>query len=774
VASVKRHVVCVVAAAALAAILAGGAYSQAPAPTAVVRTKLTKEISQKALVERGVDILHVYRDGRADLAVTEEQLAWIESRGALAAVLERGNLAASAALDANLGQYHTFAEMEAELDSLVLANPARARIEILGQSVQGRPIRSIKISGNVAVDEDEPEVLITGCHHARELMSVELPLLFARYLLENYGTDPRVTELVDTREIWIVPMVNVDGHVFVEQNHAGSSSYWWRKNRRLNTNGSYGVDLNRNYGYQWGYDDIGSSPDPSSAVYRGTVPFSEPETQAVKDFCALRDFAMSLSYHSYGELILYPWGYAPINTMEAALFAALGDSLRQGNNYTAGNAASGAIYLTNGDSDDWLYGDTQVKGPIYAFTVELNTYAEGGFAPPEALIQPTFDKMLELNLRFVELAGEARGVLGPWAPAMNSVAALNPPNYEISWSGPAAQDPNPAVSYELVELKNLTGVLDSVEAGDALWETGGFALSSARAFAGASSFYSGRGDNLNRTVTMKNVFPMWFTPTLACRLWYNIEQDWDYAYLEGSVDGGATWITVPGDRTTDLNPNGNNRGNGITGASTGWVSATFDLRGLMVSETGGALLRFLYSTDASVNNEGIYIDYVNPAMSVERSAVIASNLRTTWYHRWPTETGNFIYYVRAFDADGHASRMSDLAVRQVDDLSGAVPPAFASGLDQNYPNPFNPATTLWFTVGASEAPGTGTAMASLRLYDVSGRTVAVLRETRLAAGRYSAVWNGLGTGGQAAASGIYFARLQIGGKVFVQKMVLLK
>ncbi len=194
----------------------------------------------------------------------------------------------------------------------------------------------------------------------------------------------------------------------------------------------------------------------------------------------------------------------------------------------------------------------------------------------------------------------------------------------------------------------------------------------------------------------------------------------------------------------------------------------------MVSETGGALLRFLYSTDASVNNEGIYIDYVNPAISVERRAVIASNLRTTWYHRWPTETGSFIYYVRAFDADGHASRMSDLAVRQVDDLSGAVPPAFASGLDQNYPNPFNPATTLWFTVGASEAPGTGTASASLKLYDVSGRTVAVLRETRLAAGRYSAVWDGLGTGGQPAASGIYFARLQLGEKVFVRKMVLLK
>jgi carboxypeptidase T len=773
-ASVKRLVYCIVAAATLAAIMASDAFSQAQGPTAVIRVRLTKEISQKALVERGVDILHVYRDGRADLAVTDEQLAWIQSRGTLAAVLERGNLAAPAALDENLGQYHTYAEMEAELDALVLAYPSRAKIETLGYSIQGRVIRAIKISDNAAVDEDEPEVLIMGCHHARELMSVEMPLLFARYLLEHYGTDPGVAELVDAREIWIAPMINVDGHVYVEQNHAGSSSYWWRKNRKLNADGSYGIDLNRNYGYRWGYDDVGSSPVPSSAVYRGTGPFSEPETQTVRDFCAQREIAMSLSYHSYGELILYPWGYAPINTMEQELFAALGDSLGRGNGYTVGNAASGAIYVTNGDSDDWLYGETLIKNPIYAFTVELNSYEEGGFAPPESLIQPTFDAMLELNLRFVDLAGDTRRILGPKPPAMNAVAMLNPPSYELSWSGPSAQDPNPAVSYELIEIKNLTGVPDSVEAGDELWETGGFSLSSARSFVGSSSFYSGRGDNLGRTLKMKNVYPMWFPSTLECRLWYDIEQDWDYAYLEGSVDGGATWTTVPGNRTTNSNPNGSNRGNGITGLSSGWVAATFDLRSLMICETGSMLLRFLYSTDASVNNEGLYVDCVNPVIRFERSAAVASNLTTTWYHRWPEETGSFIYYVRAFDAEGHASRMSDLAVKQVDDLSGAAPPAFASGLDQNYPNPFNPETTLWFTVGASEAPGAGTAMASLRLYDVSGQMVAVLREGRLPAGRYAAFWNGIGTGGRPATSGIYFARLQLGSKVFVQKLVLLR
>ncbi len=99
-----------------------------------------------------------------------------------------------------------------------------------------------------------------GNHHARELMSVDVPLKFAEYLLTNYGIIPEVTDMVDSREIYIAPMINPDGHVYVEQNHTGDSDYWWRKNRRDNLDSSFGVDLNRNYGYQWGFDDVGSSP----------------------------------------------------------------------------------------------------------------------------------------------------------------------------------------------------------------------------------------------------------------------------------------------------------------------------------------------------------------------------------------------------------------------------------------------------------------------------------------------------------------------------------
>jgi len=743
-------------------------------PSVVIRTKLAAEITQKALVERGVDILHVYSDGRADLAVTDEQLAWIASTGAIVSVLERIDLTAPAALDENLGQYHTYTEMNALLDSLAVAYPSLACIEALGKSFEGRVIRAIKISDNAGVDENEPELLIMGCHHSREIMSVEVPLLFAKYLLLNYGTDPVVTGLVDTREVWIIPMLNVDGHVYVEQNHGGSATTWWIKNRRPNGDGSYGVDPNRNYGYNWGYDDEGSSPDTWSWQYRGIAPFSERETQAVRNLCMLHHFILSLSYHSYGEQILFPWGYAALNTPDNALFFAIGDSLQQGNGYEVGNAASGAIYLTNGDSDDWLYGDAQTKNVVHGFTIELNSYEEGGYSPAENLIIPTFNSMLGMNLAAMRLAGDPRLNQGPWPPVMNPVTTPDPPAYVVSWSGASPDDPHQSVNYELTEIKNLTGSVDSVEAGDALWRADGFTLTTARAYAGSQSFYSGRGNNLSCALAMMSIYPAWLPKTLACRLWYDIEQGYDYAYLEGSVDDGATWVTVPGDRTTNANPNGKNRGNGITGASGGWVGATFNLASLSVSGSGFMLLRFVYVTDGTIDNEGIYIDLVNPVARFERSTVIAFNFGSTSFRCWPLELGSFVYCVRAFDVIGNPSRRSDLATWQVDAVSETTQTPAASSLEQNYPNPFNPSTTLQFTVGAAAAPEGRTAPVSLRLYDVSGRLVAVLKEGRLSAGRYSVAWNGRGAGGKPVASGIYFAELRLSGKVFVRKMVLLR
>ena len=267
---------------------------------------------------------------------------------------------------------------------------------------------------------------------------------------------------------------------------------------------------------------------------------------------------------------------------------------------------------------------------------------------------------------------------------------------------------------------------------------------------------------------MANIYPAWLPQTLSCRLWYDIEQNWDYAYLEGSPDDGITWVTLPGNRTTNLDPNGANRGNGITGSSGGWVSATFDLSSLMAGGSGFILLRFLYVTDGSTSGEGVYVDLVNPVTRCERSSVIASNLGSTSFRRWPDEIGSFIYYVRAFDAMANASASSDLAVWQVDAISDSTPVPLVSRLDQNYPNPFNPTTTIAYYL-SEHAPVT------LEVYDLRGRLVASLANAREQTSGYHAVeWNGRDTGGKAAASGVYFYRLKAGALVQAKKMILMR
>ncbi len=755
------------------ALIAAIAPATAGEVTALVRVQLGKGLDQRALVEHDVDILLIRPDGLADLAVTDEQLAWLSSFGVPVAVLERTALAGTAAIDANLGAYYTYAEMEASLDSLAERFPALTRIDTLGTSIEGRLIRAIKISDNAAVDEAEPEALIIACLHAREIMTVDVTLRFAAYLLEHYG-DPRVAEIVDNREVWIVPMTNPDGHVYVEMNHDDASYTWWRKNRRLNLDGSYGVDLNRNFGYMWGYDDVGSSPTPSSLLYRGTAPFSEPETQAVRDFCAAHEFTVNLSYHSYGELILYPWGYAPIFPDDQELFSALGDSLSEGNDYLVGNSATGAIYITNGGSDDWMYGDVVSKNRVFGFTIELNTYEEGGFGPPESLILPTFNKMLELNLRFLEYADNPARMLGPLAPEMNAITMLNPPAYEISWL-PDGDDPNPALSYDLVEYRNLRSVIDSCEAGDELWTPDGFTISTARVKVGAASWYSGTGDNLKNTLSMTYLYPMGYPATFTCWLWYDIETNYDYAYLEVSADQGVKWSTVPGNRTTDSDPNGVNRGNGITGKTGSWTSATFDLTGFLTGGNGYLLVRFSYETDSAVYEEGLYVDLTSPTVRCDGRTTLASGLRETWYHRWPSELGTYAYLARGIDADGQLGRWSGLATHVVDDLTDAPPqPPLRSALAQNFPNPFNPSTALSFTVGADEAPAGAAVPVRLELFDVAGRRIAVLVDAALEPGVYSAPWSARSSSGRPVAAGVYLARLAVGERTFTRKLVLVR
>ena len=277
-----------------------------------VRVYLDGKEDAAGLHPLGLDVVWQGKDF-IEIIATADELRELEGLG-LRTEIVHGDVAAfyRSRLDhaRDMGGYKTLAEIQAYMDEIAFFHDAIVFPKtVIGYTLEGRPMYAMKISDNPELDEpDEPEVLYTAAIHAREVITPETVLRFMDYLTDNYGTDPAVTDLVNSRELWFVPVVNPDGYYYnqvIEPDGGGM----WRKNRRNNGDGSYGIDLNRNYGYEWGYDDDGSSPVPSDATYRGTGPFSEPETQVMRDFISAHEFVFTLYFHSYSNLVLWPWGY---------------------------------------------------------------------------------------------------------------------------------------------------------------------------------------------------------------------------------------------------------------------------------------------------------------------------------------------------------------------------------------------------------------------------------------------------------------------------------
>jgi hypothetical protein len=302
-------------------------------------------------------------------------------------------------LTRDYGIWHTYAETVAEMNLLHSQYPnlttAPSSIATTGES---RTVWAMKISDNPGVQENEPEVLFDGMHHAREIMTVEDILHFMRYLCENYAGDPSIRFLVDNRQIWFVPLLNVDGFVYNEQTNPNGGGMW-RKNRRLNTGGCYGVDLNRNYPYQW--VGSGSSTDPCSDTYRGPSERSEPEIAGLTAFINAHSFTTWQSYHSVAGMILFPWGYTSAHTPDDALFRTIAAQMASQNGYQTGQAPE-LLYTVNGGACDWGYGATGEHAKIFSFTTEI---AGIDFWPLTSLRDALIAENLASNIYLCQIAG---------------------------------------------------------------------------------------------------------------------------------------------------------------------------------------------------------------------------------------------------------------------------------------------------------------------------------------------------------------------------------
>ncbi len=291
----------------------------------------------------------------------------------------------------SMGGFTTYAELLSILDEMKSLYPnlisTKESISDTLTTIEGRPIYYVRISDNPEVDEEEPEVLYDGVHHAREPVSMMSLLYFMWYLLENYESNSEVKSLVDNMELYFIPMLNPDGYLYNEANNPNGGGYW-RKNRRDNGDGSFGVDINRNYSYNWGLDDIGSSGNPSSNIYRGPEAFSEPETRMIRDFILAHDFKVAINNHVYSEYLLHSWGTeGELPSPDDAIFSAMGEHMTRHNRYYYGQTHF-VIYDVNGDANDWAFGEQNIKDKIYGFTPEVGLASEGGFWPNPDLIIP--------------------------------------------------------------------------------------------------------------------------------------------------------------------------------------------------------------------------------------------------------------------------------------------------------------------------------------------------------------------------------------------------
>jgi carboxypeptidase T len=346
----------------------------------------------------GLDVWEV-RPDFVVLQADEFQLGRLEAMGFAVEQLQTAETHLSTfATAAAVSGYHSVATLEQDLRRLAEEHPEIAELHEIGRSIEGRPLWALRIGERRGSTR---RVAFLGCHHAREWISVEVPFRLAEHLLENASSDP-VQGWLQQGEVWVAPMVNPDGH-----EHTRTQNRLWRKNRRRNPGGSIGVDPNRNYGYMWGTLDIStSSRVPSDETYIGPRAFSEPEVRAVRDLVARERFDGVLSYHSYSQLILFPWGYTvePIedeadHTEMRGLAEQMERLIREvhGETYTAQQASQ--LYLTAGDTTDWTYG---VYG-VPSFTIELRPASalDGGFILPADQIEPCWQENRPAALEFI-------------------------------------------------------------------------------------------------------------------------------------------------------------------------------------------------------------------------------------------------------------------------------------------------------------------------------------------------------------------------------------
>ncbi len=589
----------------------------------------------------------------------------------------------------SMGGFYSPEEVMHELDSLHLKYPTlvSARQEVSSQStIEGRSIYYVKISDNPNNNENEPKLIFDALTHAREPEGMQQLFFFFNWLLEHYNTDDEAKYLIDNTEMYFIPIMNPDGFAYNFTTNPGGGGMW-RKNRRNNGDGSYGVDLNRNYGYKWGYDDTGSSPNTFDETYRGTGPFSEAETQIARDFSIQKAFKLAMNNHTYQNLFLYPWSYIVQDTPDSNYFKNYARIMTRDNRFMYG-VPGAVLYTTNGDSNDWMYGDVTSKPKVYAFTAEIGNLTDGFWPDPSRII-PLCQDMMWMNLRAAHMVGvyaeaeDESPVIFPdkegyfhyditrygldytgtytvsIIPLDSTITSIGP-SKDFTWMS-LFHPLSDSVAYTLTpdiqpgtSFRYLLNVYDghcnhsdtiTKYFGDPIvafndscndmsnWTSpkwnmtnGGYHSAPSSITDSPSGNYSG---NENNTITQKMPVLLNGSPVAVVEFWakWKTEYGADYVQFKYTSDGGANWYPLEGDYTRD--------GTGYEmpgepvydGFQNTWVHER-----LMLTDTSSAGLKFRYvlKSDPYTNYDGYYFDDFKVTVIDMSTVPVPEISKTAW------------------------------------------------------------------------------------------------------------------------------------------------